>query len=38
MIEKENLDSYHDGYDDDELFSYDIKIWMNRMLKEFKKY
>lgn len=37
MIEKENLDLYVDGYEDGEIFSYDMKIWMNWYVKRLKQ-
>ena len=33
MSEKENLDNYVEGYEDENVFSYDIRIWMNWYVK-----
>jgi len=40
MAGKEDLDLYHEGYGDDQIFSYDMKIWMHwyvRRLREILK-
>ncbi len=40
MAGKEDLDLYHEGYVDDQIFSYDMKNWMHwyvRRLREILK-
>lgn len=37
MNKKENLDLYYEGYEDEQIFSFDMRIWMTWYVKRLKE-